>query len=289
MLTTRAKVALANALSSALAIASVKMDRRCRRHGVTFELDLREGIDLSLFVLGEFQSHVLKLIRQFVPRDGIVVDVGANVGAISLPAAVWLDQGHVYAIEPTDFAFAKLQRNLSCNPEIAKRITAVRTFIADESKAESDLTAFSSWPLGAAAPDSLHSVHRGMKMSTTCGQITMDEFLSERNVRASLIKIDTDGNEFAILKGAHAALESMRPVVIFEACEYLMTPPRPTYEDFETLFERYAYIICDPKSLKAIDAISFRRCCPRGAGLDLMAVPDERLRAMRALGRSRSA
>lgn len=249
---------------------------------MVFELDIQEGIDLSLFLFGSFQRHVVDSIRRFVAPDGIVIDVGANIGAITMPAAAYLKSGHVYSFEPSDFAFAKLQRNVELNPALSARITLVKSFLADRVADQSTLVAYSSWPVVETSAEEQHPVHKGVSKPTTSGQTTLDAFVTERQLpRLSLVKIDTDGHEFVVLSGAADCLRRHRPVVIFEACEYLMRPPRPTFADFETLFRDAGYTIRDGSSLRVMTERHFIARCPAGSGLDLLALPNERAEAQR--------
>lgn len=282
LLNTARKMAIARALSSSLLAVGVKPRQRASRRGVVFELDLREGIDLSLFLFGAFQRHVVSLVERVVPADGTVIDVGANIGAVALPVAAHVTRGHVYAIEPTEYAFGKLAANVALNPGLAPRVTLVKSFVADTPRPASDLVAYGSWPVAAGGPAPRHPVHKGVPMEATCGQTTLDEFASARNLETlSLVKIDTDGHEFTVLRGATECLRSLRPFVIFEACEYLMKEPRPVFDDFARLFGAHEYTICDSATLAPIDSNGFYRECPRGGGLDLAAVPSERLAALR--------
>ena len=282
MLATATKIRLARGMSTILLRLGVRRQRRVRRNGIMFEVDLREGIDLSIFLFGSFQRNVSKAIRRFVDHDGVVIDVGANIGALTLPAAVHLRNGHVHSFEPTDFAFAKLQRNISLNPSIATRITANNMFVADKPAPTSDLVAYSSWPLAGEVAHEEHPVHKGIAKSSSCGQTTIDGYIAAELIeRVSLIKTDTDGHDFSVLSGAHHCLAALRPVVIFEACAYLMEPPKPTFEDFAELFRKHDYTICEGARLEPIDAQLFIEHCPVGGGLDLVALPNERLLSAR--------
>ena len=98
----------------------------------------------------------------------------------------------------------------------------------------------------------------------------------------SLVKIDTDGHEFSALSGASHCLKQLRPAVIFEACEYLMRPPRQTFEDFARLFRSHEYTICERTTFQPISEPDFLRTCPAGGGLDLLGLPNERLRRNRS-------
>jgi FkbM family methyltransferase len=280
MLSTATKVRIASLLSSTLLRLGFRQQRRIVRGGVVYEADLREGIDLSLFLFGAFQRQVLQNIRRFLPEDGILVDVGANVGAITLPAAAHLRAGHVYAFEPTDYAYAKLQRNLALNPALAARITVVQSFVADVSASGSQLIAYSSWPVTGTPDTELHPVHKGAAKPASCGQTTLDAFTRDQRLpRLSLIKIDTDGHELTVLNGALETLRRYRPVVVFEACEYLMRDPGRTFDDFARLFAEVGYTIRHGDGLQPMDAAGFGAACPAGGGLDLLAVPDERSKA----------
>jgi FkbM family methyltransferase len=277
MLATAQKIRIARGILSMLRLLGFGTARRVERHGITFDLDLNEGIDLSLFLLGSFQPHILSTARKFLTPGGTAIDVGANIGSIALFLAAELPGGHVYAFEPSDPAFARLTRNIGLNQRLAPRITAIQSFVADSSRAQSDLVAYSSWPLSGAAGVDDHPVHKGRPTATRGGQVTLDEFVRSRGLASlDLIKIDTDGHEFAVLNGAHDVLTRQRPAVIFEACEYLMQPPHHTFEDFAALFARHAYCICSANELKPVTAQTFRQSCPKGGSLDLVAVPDGR-------------
>ncbi len=274
MPSTKTKVAIARAIAAVLLGIGLKPQRRIRRRGIVFDIDLREGIDLSLFLFGRFQSHIIRFVRHFVPADGVIADVGANIGSLTLPFAALLPRGHVYAIEPTGFAYTKLVRNLSENPALTERITPVQAFIADEKRGPRPMIAYSSWPLAGSA-EAQHEIHRGVAKEVTCGQTSLDRFIAERGIsRLSLIKIDTDGAEFDVLSSAETCLSSMKPLIIFEACSYLMQPPNPTFDDFEALLRKHSYSIFDSRTLERLDAKRFESECPTGGGLDLAAMPD---------------
>ncbi len=67
--------------------------------------------DLSLFLFGGFQKHVSQSRFFSIPPDGVIFDIGANAGIMSLQFARPIPQGRVYSFEPTHFAFVKLQKN----------------------------------------------------------------------------------------------------------------------------------------------------------------------------------
>jgi tRNA G37 N-methylase Trm5 len=60
---------------------------RVVRNGLVWELDLSEGIDLAIFLFGQFESATAKAIERLVRPGAIVLDIGANIGAHTLPLA----------------------------------------------------------------------------------------------------------------------------------------------------------------------------------------------------------
>src|SRR5262245_54072536 len=127
MLSTKRKIAVARVLNRAIVgartIVGLSSRVTVRRHNVKWELDLDEGIDLAIY-LGVYQ-HIPKRAVQWIPRGSLVIDVGANIGAHALPLAHDVD-GHVVAIEPTDYGFSRLKANAALNPHLHPRLILVQ-------------------------------------------------------------------------------------------------------------------------------------------------------------------
>ncbi len=89
MLTTKRKIALARVLNFAIVGARALAGRSsrviARRRDVNWELELNEGIDLAIY-LGLYQRIPRRAARWITP-GALVFDIGANIGAHSLPLA----------------------------------------------------------------------------------------------------------------------------------------------------------------------------------------------------------
>ena len=109
------------------------------RNGIKYEIDLSEGIDLSLFLFGNFQKHVSQNKYLSLPQDAVIFDVGANAGIMSLQFATLVPLGKVYSFEPTFYAFSKLEKNLELNPELAKRIVVIQSLVSSSTSEEKGL------------------------------------------------------------------------------------------------------------------------------------------------------
>ena len=115
------------------------------RRGIQWCLDLREGIDFSIYILGGFEPSTLRLYNGLVKTGDVVLDIGANIGSHTLPLAKLVgNKGHVYAFEPTDFAFRKLNNNLQLNDALIERVTVFQQMLVFDKNTAIENELFSS-------------------------------------------------------------------------------------------------------------------------------------------------
>jgi FkbM family methyltransferase len=223
---TASKVAIARAASRALsllrAVSGRSMRARTVRNGLHWDLDLREGIDLYIYLAGRFEWRLSRTLVGLVRPGDVIVDAGANIGAHTLPLARAAGpRGRVFAYEPTAFAYEKLRANISLNPDLEARIIPVQAMLVGAPSDAMPPAVYASWPLTTTGE--LHELHCGRAMTTRGAQVsTLDDHLGGFGVgRFDLLKIDVDGSECAVLNGAASMLERYRPVVVMEWAPYL--------------------------------------------------------------------
>jgi FkbM family methyltransferase len=245
------------------------------RGGITYAIDLREGIDLAIFLSGSFQSHIYDSDEFALPADAVVIDVGANCGVMTLQYAKRSPAGHVFAFEPTSYAFAKLERNLELNPTLAARVTAIQSFVSSSPSARVPRKVYSSWKVSGARTGDTHKVHLGTAMDAEgVGAISLDTFCEENTVqRLDLIKIDTDGHELGVLQGARSTIARLRPTIVFEVGLYLLEERGVTFDDYLSLFQSMQYAVFNLGARVELDAENFRRHIPQRSTVDLVARP----------------
>jgi len=62
-----------------------------------------------------WEPHVIAVLERIVKPAWVCLDVGANIGAITLPLARLASAGHVHAFEASPTAFELLKRNIASN------------------------------------------------------------------------------------------------------------------------------------------------------------------------------
>src|ERR1700687_4430453 len=223
------------------------------RDGVTYDLDISQGIDFAIYLGGMFERATAIPWAKLTEPSSLVLDIGANIGAHTLHLASLVGpQGRVMAFEPTDFAFRKLRRNLDLNPSLASRVEAFHCFLTGSDGASVPNAIYSSWPLAVEA--GLHAKHLGREMQTEQAQArSLDSIISERADRkVQLVKLDVDGFECDVLRGATALLRDVRPIFVMELAPYLLEERGLSLDELLSYFIPNGYRFYDERTQKQL-------------------------------------
>ena len=247
-----------------------------RRGEIFYEVDLTEGIDLSLFLFGNFQNHITRNKYFSLKDNAVVFDFGANIGSMTLKFAQLSPCGHIYAFEPTDYAFNKLLHNIYRNPELSKRITPLQYFVSDRLEVNHFET-YASWKVNGNLSDK-HPLHGGtIQPCSKTSIITIDDFCEKEKIQSiDLIKIDTDGHELKVLRGARKSVHKFLPYIIFEAGYYLMKEHGILFEHYFDYFSSANYILINSKNGKIITTKNYFKQIPLYATIDIIGFPLKR-------------
>ncbi|MGZ3885199.1 MAG: FkbM family methyltransferase [Bacteroidia bacterium] len=273
---TRIKIFLARVLYKMTTLFVGKDKKVIRKNGINYEVDLSEGIELSLYLFGSFQSHITKNSYLTIKDDFVIIDIGANVGLMTLQFAKLTPKGKVYSFEPTFYALERLKKNLSLNPEMAGRVEVINSFVSETSSANPGIVAFSSWKVNGEKDESNHPVHLGTpKSAEGVPSVSLDDFVAQRKLeKIDFIKIDTDGHEYEVFKGARKAIASTRPKIIFEIGLYVMDEKNISFDFYYNYFQELNYRLIDTKTEKEITLQNYRSYIPKNGSTDLIAIPN---------------
>jgi FkbM family methyltransferase len=185
-------------------LASYRHFRRSRLIRSPLGQRLFEGAYLVYKIV--LEAGPIGRLRPLVTPGGWTIDVGANVGLFTLRFARWVgDGGRVIAIEPEARNFASLQRRLASSG-LGNGVVAIRAVAAE-------------------APGILHLElnpdHPGDHKLASQGEpitaVTLDQVLGEHgSPNVALIKIDVQGAEMRVLRGAAKVLDRCRPALFIE-------------------------------------------------------------------------
>lgn len=192
------------------------------RHANQPTRTLLDGIEIGGFVnFSEYHSvprfisaQERRFFEGFAFGAGSIIDVGANVGLVSLLLARRYPDTVIAAFEPNPTTFAALGSNISRNR--ANHVTAYQLALADKVGS----VMFDTDPIkrGTASITADNTANSQAVPATT-----LDAFATERGLaRIGLLKIDVEGFETLVLAGAKHVLAEVRPSAIyFEVCPVL--------------------------------------------------------------------
>lgn len=247
------------------------------RSGITYELDLSQGIDFAIYLANIYERQTQLALRRLVAPSSLVLDIGANIGAHTLHLAQLVGpNGRVIAFEPTDFAFRKLCRNLELNPALEARVTPCHCFLTERNEDQVPSAIYSSWPLAREA--GLHAKHLGREMRTGAAQArSLDSVLSElADRKVALVKIDVDGFECDVLRGATRLLRDARPIFVMEVSPYVLEEHGASLEQLLSFFVPNGYAFYDERTWKPLPSAAreLQRMVADGAGFNVVARVD---------------
>ena len=241
-------------------------------------LDLQDGIQLSIYLFGAFEPQTARMIERLLPVGGVAIDVGANIGSQTLPMARRAGgSGRVIAIEPTAAAVRALRRNVDLNPQLTTTITVHAAALVAPGEPVSGED-YSSWPVTHA--DHPHAIHRGVLRSAAgSAALTLDELVArERLSRLDVVKIDVDGREARVLRGARHTLATLRPSLIMELAPYALEECEDSLDALVRLVRDAGYRFVAEGSLASLpdDATELARLIPQAGSINVVALPVDR-------------
>jgi len=188
--------------------------------GQKFFFDPTTDIGLELLVTGHFERNAIAQCSNFISADGIVIDVGANIGLHTVHFAGFARHGKVICFEPARSTFAYLLQNITNLANVIPLNVAL-----------SDSTGLK--PFFVAADDAYSGLKDTMRKAVlrqeTIACLKGDDILLAmlENQRIDLVKIDVEGLELQVLRGMKELILSHRPVIFCEIFGGQQSNPDP--------------------------------------------------------------
>lgn len=187
---------------------STLIKKPCRYGEMAFHRTDR-WLGRSLDLYGEWSEGEAELFRKVVKPGDVVIEAGANIGALTIPLAkIAGDAGAVHAFEPQTDNFDCLAWNVRSLPNVTLWPRALASSQYPISYEAVDLDKVCN--LGSTEL----SAHRGAVPANSHITTTIDELFPLAPV--SFIKADVEGMELDILQGAVRTIDRCRPILYVE-------------------------------------------------------------------------
>ena len=170
---------------------------------------------LSKAILEGFEQNELSFLDSYLKVDDVFFDIGANIGLFSLKASKLITSGIIFSFEPSPITFERLGNNIKMNN--INNIHSYKIALSNNvgtSNFYLSLDGFDAWN-GFSIP-LVGSEFKRIKTPIT----TLDIFCKENNItKINLIKIDVEGWEYNVLKGAIDSIVNFSPDFLIEFTE----------------------------------------------------------------------
>ena len=183
-----------------------------------FKLELRPRSDeyeRNMFFSRTYEPATLATFDRFIKPGDTVLDIGANIGLMTLKAATLAGPtGRVIAFEPNPEVYPRLERHVALN---GLRNVEVRRHALGATPG--------SLPIYVGASNVTNAslvAHEGDRVVAEVPIHRLDDIMGDRP--AHFIKIDVEGFEAEVLKGAAQLLARCRPTILMEFIRGMATP-----------------------------------------------------------------
>jgi FkbM family methyltransferase len=207
--------------------------------GLVFDLrHLRiDHAHLGSIATGMLETSVQEAMLRHLGTGGVLYDVGANLGFFSLLGARLAGpEGHVYAFEPAPENVLALRRHIGLNR--VENVSVLEQAAAAESgRGRLQLVDDRSWSKLEG-----YGEHPGTERVVDVELVAIDAL----DLRPpTVVKIDVEGSELAVLEGMTATLERHQPAVICEV--------HGTHEAFAAFMRDRGYRVVNLEGVRPIE------------------------------------
>lgn len=164
---------------------------------------------------GPVRSELYPLVERLVAPGDQVWDIGANIGRFAIPAAVRAKPGRVLAVEPDPFLAGLVRASVDRAENRDLQVEVVCCALSDRV----GIGQFAIAARGRASNFLLAagglSNAGGIRQRFACPLLTLDALLADATP-PTLLKIDVEGAEEAVLAGGARLLREVRPRILVE-------------------------------------------------------------------------
>lgn len=151
-----------------------------------------------------YDETILKVVKSLGKKNSSIIDVGANCGDTIIQMFFKNKNKKYYGVEPDELFYKYLKKNLNQN-KLSNKIKIFKNFITSKKK-----KGFLNGSSGTKkfVPSKINKIEN---------QITLDKFVDINFIKnLELIKIDTDGYDYDVLKSGSKIIKKFKPIIFFE-------------------------------------------------------------------------
>lgn len=160
-----------------------------------------------VMLTGHYEKDLWWAIENLVVEGDTCLDIGANAGAVTLYLAKRVGKtGRVVSFEPGPVFFERLSHNVKLNPDFKDRVELFNLGVSDK-------PGVLKWFEDPNFPGNAYLLGQS---GIEVGVVTLDEAVLPKLTKLNFVKIDVEGMEPEVLRGARLLIEKHRPKIFME-------------------------------------------------------------------------
>lgn len=200
-----------------------------------------EPIAFALLVDGVYEPECIKLMLSLLAQDSLFLDIGANIGAFSIPAAKQLKKlnGKVIAVEASPTIFPYLKKNVEINNLENIELLSLAVTNSDHNSVDFYEAPTEKFGMGSISP-------QFQSTAISVQTMTIDSILKDQELsKVSFMKVDVEGYEAEVFEGTSGLFNSPNPpMVLFEFCDWAEArKPKGKIGDSQRILMDFGYKI----------------------------------------------
>jgi len=173
------------------------------------------------YILGQYENpEVMKVFLSWLKPDSVLYDLGANIGFHALTANRFINTGKIYSFEPFPAARLIFQKHVDLNKKFIKNnnISLLAFAVSDSERqvefSDDEIQKDGNTYIKGSA------VFSGAKKIITVQAHAIDELVKKGYDKPDIIKIDVEGAEYDVLRGAIDTIRQYKPNIILATHDY---------------------------------------------------------------------
>ncbi len=210
-----------------------------------FHVDARSALFRRLVHSGHYEPELSALCREKADPDRDVLDIGANVGFHAVLFGKILRAGKVFSVEPTNKALARLKQNIELNG-VSEKVVIHHGAVSDGA-GEITIKTIPGREEFSSIGNLEHPAAQGQAFNLeTVNTATIDQLVEQYQLNPGFVKVDVEGVEHLVFRGASQLLSKHRPVIVAELTDPLLKSNGSSAAEVVEMIERYDYQVTDP-------------------------------------------
>lgn len=205
-----------------------------------FQVSAISHLAMRIAIYGDYEREVTTALADIGKREGLFVNIGANVGFFSIYAAKVLGYPKVIAVEPNPSAFELLCRNITANG--LDGVVIPHQKCVARARGRLQLAVVEGMPEYSSIDSIvLPAVREKEVRQVEVSAVPLSDIVGDE--RVAMLFVDTEGAEEEIFAGAEEILRRDRPVLFFECSDPLLRKFGSSSEALERRLSSIGYVV----------------------------------------------